>query len=118
MTQPLQLDLVATPSASSTLGETLDETIHSLATFDADRLETLQMQVGALTTTSLARELTESREAMPELLRKHTLLREMLNATTANLRVVAAVMEAKRASAGFTTQGATHDRSKLVSWPR
>ena len=114
MTQTLQFDPVASRAAYGTLGGTLDETISALATFDAERLEALETQVRVLTTEYLARELADGREAMPELLRKHTLLGEMLNATAANLRVVAAVMEAKQAAA----RGLTHDRSNLVSWPR
>ncbi len=114
MTQPHQFDLVAAPPASTPLSATLDETISALATFDVERLEALETQVSVLTTEYLTRELAEGREAMPELLRKHTLLGEMLNATAANLRVVAAVIEAKQAA----TRGMNLDRSNLASWPR
>ncbi len=110
MTQPLQPEPFDAPDTIAALHVALDGTLAALSTFDADGLERLEAEVRALTTGNLARALDQRCDAMPELLRKHTLLSEMLNATAANLRVVAAVVEAKRV--------ATHDRSNLVLWPR
>lgn len=100
-------------ATSATIASTLDETIAALATFDADRLESIEGQVRAITPESFTRELLEG-EGVPELLRRHTALGEILNATAANLRVAAAVMEAKRNGIANGNQ----DRSNLVLWPR
>ncbi len=112
--------LAIAPKPLGVVRETMDEAIEALSVFDADRLETIQEQLRGLTSTYLARELAEGREAMPELLRKHTLLGEMLNATAANLRVVTAVLEARRTriSPALDTGTTIHDRSNLVPWPR
>lgn len=123
---PEPIRLVETPQALAVLTETMDEAISALATFDADRLETIQEQMKGITASQLARELDEHLEAVPELLRKHTLLGEMLSATAANLRVVVAVLEAKRKrnstetgiGIGTATGSTLPDRSNLVSWPR
>jgi hypothetical protein len=105
------------PGAVGELSRTIDETVSALASFDADKLESLREHLRSITAEYLARELAEGRDAVPQLLRKHTLLGEMLNATAANLKVVAAVLNARRLRLNETFEETIHDRSNLVPWP-
>lgn len=86
---------------NTVLIEILDETVAALTAVDANRLEAIEDRLHIWTAESAGRGLAEqsltgNREALPELLRKHTLLGELLNATAANLKVMVSVVEAKR----------------------
>ncbi len=70
------------------LTEELDAANDALTALDADRLEVTEQRIRSITAAHLA----ASREQLPELLEKHTLLGRLLDATAANLKVLVSVL--------------------------
>ena len=67
----------------------LDEAVAALAVFDAERLETVETRIRAVT----AEHLVVSREFVPELRERHIQLGQLLDVTAANLKVLASVLQ-------------------------
>jgi hypothetical protein len=78
------------------LSKGMDEAVEGLTALDAQGLESLEARIRAVTAEYRAHGMAESRETLPELLRKHTLLRALLKATASNLKVMESVLDARR----------------------
>lgn len=76
------------PTHNAPLLTELDQTMASLTVFDVQALEAMQRRIHLVTT----RQLTASRESLPELLKKRDLLEQLLEATAANLKVLVSVL--------------------------
>ena len=70
------------------LCDELDEAVAALASFDVSRLETMAQR--ARTTT--AEDVANSRKLLPELLKKHALLGQLITMTEANHKVLVSVL--------------------------
>ena len=77
----------------NTLCREMDETFEALEVFDVERLEALERRIHALTAEQLARSWAQQAEMLPELMRKHATLEQMLRQTSANLKVLASVLQ-------------------------
>lgn len=81
------------------LSKSMDEAVEKLTTFDAEGLESLEKRLRAVTAEYRAHGMADSREKLPELLQKHSILQAVLRATAANLKVMESVLDGRRTKA-------------------
>lgn len=76
------------------IGE-IDETMAALARMDRERLEAVEHRLQSMSAEHLAASLARERNAAHEVLEKQLQLRRLLDATAANLKVLASVLSLK-----------------------
>jgi hypothetical protein len=84
-----RLEIGLTMTGVQALTRELDDAVAALTAFDAERLETVETRIRAVT----AEHLAASREFIPELRERHVQLGQLLDATAANLKVLASVFQ-------------------------
>jgi hypothetical protein len=80
--------MITSKHTARALAEELDLTVTALTKLDIEALDVLERRISLITVSHL----TASRESLPELLKKQVLLRELLDATAANLKVLVSVL--------------------------
>ena len=74
------------------LGQEMDEASNALAEFDVRRLEAVEQRLRGVTAEHLALSLAKETEFLPELLRRHSVLGQVIDRTAANLKVLVSVL--------------------------